>query len=348
MEELTCPVCCEEYRHERTDAVRGATADGGAGSSCSKKEQDRVPIMLPGCGHTFCRTCLRSITRRTKLECPTCRKLHNGIEVNELPINYALLSMTEKSPGDKITGQLPHEYQEITKCATHNLRLDYWCSECQTTLCSDCLLDSHRSNGHQVSRLTKFIILEKMKMLHMGDELNKNLNDNKALLQLMSLQSIFTLVKLSEMGSEVQKLNDNLNDAIKSVDEHSDIDMIQFNRNAINKIHEQMQSLNKNIHTQCAKNTLGNSETEEEILISEIKTLLCNDSVQESQEKNSNSGKLLKAITNLPVTQLPLEIRAQFEDGRTSKLSVDDSNLYIYCLNNDQKDPNNGYFITVQ
>lgn len=68
--EITCSVCSEVYSEE----------DG------------REPVMLPECGHTFCRECLISL-QCTSVTCPSCRKHYTGLHVETLPVNFAQLGI---------------------------------------------------------------------------------------------------------------------------------------------------------------------------------------------------------------------------------------------------------------
>nr|XP_027221182.1 polycomb group RING finger protein 3-like [Penaeus vannamei] len=58
--------------------------------------EDKEPVALPACGHTFCRLCLVRMKRENaELRCPTCRAAHRGDHPLDLPRNFALLSCIE-------------------------------------------------------------------------------------------------------------------------------------------------------------------------------------------------------------------------------------------------------------
>lgn len=71
-EEVTCIVCSELY-------TRGS----------------REPVVLPLCGHTFCRPCLCNLENTGRLSCPTCRQTYVGPPIDQLPTVFALLSLSE-------------------------------------------------------------------------------------------------------------------------------------------------------------------------------------------------------------------------------------------------------------
>jgi hypothetical protein len=47
------------------------------------------------CGHSFCEECLKKLIINYKLSCPTCRKVHKSIQLEDYPKNYALIEMVE-------------------------------------------------------------------------------------------------------------------------------------------------------------------------------------------------------------------------------------------------------------
>ncbi|XP_042893012.1 uncharacterized protein LOC122267095 [Penaeus japonicus] len=79
-QDLTCGVCSEVY-----------------------SEGERDPVLLPNCGHTFCRPCLLSLEKNGCLECPFCRRLNDGVPVLQLPVVFALLGLTKHFRRSKVT-----------------------------------------------------------------------------------------------------------------------------------------------------------------------------------------------------------------------------------------------------
>ncbi|KAG7168843.1 Peptidyl-prolyl cis-trans isomerase CPR1-like [Homarus americanus] len=58
------------------------------------------PLVLP-CGHTYCSSCIRRLHHHT-LECPGCRTSHKSLNIKQLPVNYALMSLAVTT--DMISG----------------------------------------------------------------------------------------------------------------------------------------------------------------------------------------------------------------------------------------------------
>lgn len=58
-------------------------------------KDDRKPIILPDCGHTFCRRCLITASRNMELRCPTCRR-GCRVPAEHLPPNYTVLSLVSE------------------------------------------------------------------------------------------------------------------------------------------------------------------------------------------------------------------------------------------------------------
>ncbi|KAK4321812.1 hypothetical protein Pmani_007439 [Petrolisthes manimaculis] len=71
---------------------------------CSEVYQSgiREPLALP-CGHSFCRMCLDAVKRTGNFLCPNCRQTHNNVNVEQLSVNYALLSVSSACPDVKVT-----------------------------------------------------------------------------------------------------------------------------------------------------------------------------------------------------------------------------------------------------
>lgn len=61
---------------------------------------EREPVVLPSCGHAFCRSCLTKLEEDgdkmgSYLSCPTCRTSHKSPSVRALPPVFALLHLSE-------------------------------------------------------------------------------------------------------------------------------------------------------------------------------------------------------------------------------------------------------------
>jgi hypothetical protein len=116
---MDCPLCCDSF-----------------------DQATKIPRILP-CGHTFCELCICAISKQSlsdiSVECPHCRCITSIKSTADLPKNYFLADMME-SQKKRIS---PTE-----QCAAHpKKKISYFCKQCNTSICSKCLL-SH--NGHDM------------------------------------------------------------------------------------------------------------------------------------------------------------------------------------------------------
>ncbi|MPC09100.1 Tripartite motif-containing protein 72 [Portunus trituberculatus] len=121
-EEIICPMCSELY-----------------------DEEEYQPVLLPRCGHTFCRPCLTTIKGKGHFPCPTCRKRHLKPAIEDLPVHNEVLNKANA-----------YREEKAGRCQTHQNLLVYWCYDCQEPLCSSCRV----MNGHEVVR-TRVVLQEK-------------------------------------------------------------------------------------------------------------------------------------------------------------------------------------------
>lgn len=102
---IGCPICFNEY-----NAI------------------SNFPMILPSCGHTVCKVCLEKIAEeRTVIKCPVCRAM-NFKDVYSLPVNYALLDISENK-----------EHREM--CLKHKLEIVAYCKDEDTLLCGACIFE---------------------------------------------------------------------------------------------------------------------------------------------------------------------------------------------------------------
>ncbi|XP_063613675.1 uncharacterized protein LOC134786895 [Penaeus indicus] len=88
---------------ERGDEENDNSADlhdgqGASGLTCSVcrstyNTDSRLPLIFSNCGHTFCRRCLMTESRKRVFRCPSCRQDRDRFE--HLKTNYALLDVLE-------------------------------------------------------------------------------------------------------------------------------------------------------------------------------------------------------------------------------------------------------------
>ncbi|KAF2364942.1 B-box-type zinc finger [Trinorchestia longiramus] len=124
MEELlTCSVCCERY--------------------C---EVDRQPVLLPRCGHSFCRPCVTLLLSGGCIICPTCRTDQRVDSAHRLPTEFTLLAI--------IAAQ---ENTKLDNCKRHDVKLSFWCQTCGEATCGECLFEDHPTHSHNVIKAATYI-----------------------------------------------------------------------------------------------------------------------------------------------------------------------------------------------
>ena len=114
---MECPVCMEIYQ---------------------------TPLLLPGCGHTFCRACCcKLLTSDNFLPCPECRLVHKLAQgIKSLPKNVALAKTI-----DEYHAQKSHPDENSTKCQKkcdqHPLdEVSLYCKTCDKYICLKCYFSS--------------------------------------------------------------------------------------------------------------------------------------------------------------------------------------------------------------
>lgn len=106
----SCPICYNEYNSTQN-----------------------MPLVLPSCGHTVCDTCLQHMSDTYySLKCPVCRT-HNFQGVETLPVNYALLELTDKADDKEM-------------CEQHGLEILGFCKDEEVLLCGACVFE-HKSHA---------------------------------------------------------------------------------------------------------------------------------------------------------------------------------------------------------
>nr|XP_045625791.1 interferon alpha-inducible protein 27-like protein 2B isoform X1 [Procambarus clarkii] len=76
----------------------------------------RVPVALPACGHTFCRRCLVKIRNLTHaINCPLCRRRHEGPEPEDLPVNRLVMDLLESDAQESDSDNSSSKYSKKSK-----------------------------------------------------------------------------------------------------------------------------------------------------------------------------------------------------------------------------------------
>ena len=120
---VTCGVCMEKYDHKK-----------------------HIPKLL-SCQHTFCLSCLKSISDAAfgaPIECPVCQCQHSAA-INEFITNRIVLDITEELQNDAIP----------LNCTVHNKESVLVCVDCLVGLCVRCMkvIQKNPHSGHQLEEL---------------------------------------------------------------------------------------------------------------------------------------------------------------------------------------------------
>ncbi|XP_045106878.1 tripartite motif-containing protein 3-like [Portunus trituberculatus] len=148
----------------------------------SFEKEGRDPLLLPSCGHTLCKNCLRLFIQHNGFKCPFCgKKQPSNLKIEDLLPNYALLQMMEsmndengrngrkkdrhRSRGRAAEGKERSRERSVikgteTECVEHEgVRLMYWCGPCGVAACGECVVEKHTGGGggegrrHQTVRI---------------------------------------------------------------------------------------------------------------------------------------------------------------------------------------------------
>ena len=190
----TCPVCFELY----TEAGK------------------HIPRLLP-CSHTLCHSCMQTLTKNGKLECPQDRQVYHAKKRKLIfPQNQYILKQLEKKPFEG----------EFQICNKHKKKKNLYCKErkCQTGICSVCLTAKHRRHA-----VVDFLTVKENIVNDVATEaekLSKSLADQKE--KLTNLREKMT----TKYNQHIDQLNDGKTDFMASVQPKLD------------KIEDILQSLN--------------------------------------------------------------------------------------------------------
>ena len=121
-----CPICYEHFHND-----------------------SHIPLLLPSCGHTICKSCLTEIQEKIdQLTCPICRSKSKA-DLKGLPVNFALLDLAEKMISNK--------------CSVHKLDLVAYCKDDDKVLCGACILDHRTHSCHLLSDSGLYSLAESKK-----------------------------------------------------------------------------------------------------------------------------------------------------------------------------------------
>ncbi|EFO98347.1 hypothetical protein CRE_24267 [Caenorhabditis remanei] len=139
LESLECKICVRQYN-----------------------ETDRIPRIIPVCGHTICEDCARNIIRGNTLKCPIDRKDVN-VEggASSLPRNFAILETIEERNTllNVPMGPIDSEptYPRIPCAENFRHESTFRCVICEANYCESCFNNNHQGrvlSAHETIDIT--------------------------------------------------------------------------------------------------------------------------------------------------------------------------------------------------
>ena len=124
--------------------------------SCEERfnEEDRKPVILPDCGHTFCEACVSKILHMTPCICPNeaCRREVIQKDPSTYLRNHKILQLITNSGMSAKNPATPLGDENFVYCPRHyDKPIEYFCKLCTLTVCVKCIFDEH--NGHELIQI---------------------------------------------------------------------------------------------------------------------------------------------------------------------------------------------------
>lgn len=263
-------------------------------------EEENTPIII-SCGHTFCKTCVKTMFSTSILfsstlsitnsninsnlnnsllieKCPVCKKTVNGFTNCFIP-NYELLSIVSLT-----------KKKLDNSCEQHiNENLNFYCNTCKQLICQICLLINHIS--HELKRPE-------------DSDLSKSLEI------FTSYNNIVTQVRENKLNSTLQ-LNNRFNSITnkfkvlqKNINDISNYMKLEYyiNNNKLNLLSENLETMKVNIKDEYNQIIKKNSKSKiEENLVNkfdDIKKVFQDISYKFSDEYETSTFMKLNEISN--------------------------------------------------
>lgn len=129
--DLTCRICLQEYTE---------------------------PKKLPNCGHPFCKSCLISYISKeinkneteNEFQCPLCRSINNGPSVKDTLAEWIQNLDNSNECAPKLEDQ---DNCESCKTLAKDSKADYFCLDCQESLCKLCSDIRHTLKSLQLHKV---------------------------------------------------------------------------------------------------------------------------------------------------------------------------------------------------
>ncbi|XP_069983401.1 uncharacterized protein [Penaeus vannamei] len=346
-EELLCPLCSELY-----------------------EEDVKEPVLLPRCGHVFCKSCLtKTVGTRSHFPCPTCRKRHLRPHVSQLPVHIDTLARAEVFRDSK---GIPRS-RLFGICENHGEVLEFWCRDCQAPLCGSCPV----KKDHDVVRTRLLLQEKKMEIQEQGNLILQSVVDEKKKIiqkvKKCSLQLLRTCEESSLTTNSAEDVKVMMGDTKKTADVSSVLGYLARMKTILGSFKsapedtdaEGKASANRHRRTRNSQKQQGQDSTNSSpnntlrrrtnaagdsttgtprtrtrsSLRQETKSTdkITYTTTNDHTTNNNNNNKGLETALLEP-SLWPLKCCAYAEDGRKGELKWEDKRLHLYALGNHMED----------
>jgi hypothetical protein len=133
-------------------------------------EQLHRPLFL-NCGHTFCKLCLQGL-ERGGITCPVCNAKIPIESLEQLPINYSVLSVPAGAEGQPIPKDT-----SVLMCPKHPKKAKFICHCCDCPVCSACFI---QHKAHEIQEIELYLSKSLDSMYRRATEMEEGLNTQRS------------------------------------------------------------------------------------------------------------------------------------------------------------------------
>jgi B-box zinc finger/zinc-RING finger domain len=116
--------------------------------------ENRSPVILPDCGHTFCEYCVADLLVEPEKACPTCQTAITTSDSAKFIKNQKIHIILERTKNGITPEMMLFQSPEgdFVFCPRHTDKpIEYFCKQCSITVCVKCMFDEH--NGHELIQI---------------------------------------------------------------------------------------------------------------------------------------------------------------------------------------------------
>lgn len=125
---------------------------------CTEKfnGENRTPVILPDCGHTYCEYCVADLLAEQEKICPMCQTVIKTTDPGKFIKNQKIIAIIERGK-DLLSPEMllfanAAEGEAYVFCPRHaDKPIEYFCKQCSVTVCVKCMFDEH--NGHELIQI---------------------------------------------------------------------------------------------------------------------------------------------------------------------------------------------------